>query len=130
MPAPALDQHLGLIERRENLTVQHLVAQSAVETLDIAALLAGEVLKIEPQDLEERRLAISMPFEPVVAVGEPAMNHPHRTGSAGLGFDNPLGCDELCLNLGDGVGQGQAAAFSWPSSTPSVNLTPVITFGN
>jgi hypothetical protein len=37
---------------------------------------------------------------------------------------------ELCLNLGDGVGQGQAAAFSWPASTPSVNLTPVITFGN
>ena len=37
---------------------------------------------------------------------------------------------ELCLNLGDGCGLGQAAAFSWPASTPSVNVTPVITFGN
>jgi integrase/recombinase XerD len=50
-----------------------------------------------------------------------------------LGYGCGLQADiqaELCLNLGDGVGQGQAAAFSWPSSTPSVNLTPVITFGN
>jgi hypothetical protein len=60
------------------------------------ALLAGEVLKIEPQDLEERRPAISVPFElriPVVAVGEPAMNHPHRAGSARLGLHDPFGCD-------------------------------------
>ena len=31
MPAPALDQHLGLMERRENLPVQQLVAQSPLK---------------------------------------------------------------------------------------------------
>ena len=36
---------------------------------------------------------------------------------------------ELCVNLGDGL-SGQAAAFSRPASMPSVNLTPVISFGN
>jgi hypothetical protein len=37
---------------------------------------------------------------------------------------------ELCLNLGDGAGVDQVSAFWWPVSMPSVNLTPVITFGN
>lgn len=37
---------------------------------------------------------------------------------------------ELCLDLGDGVGVFQAAAFSWLASMPSMNVTPVITFGN
>jgi hypothetical protein len=36
---------------------------------------------------------------------------------------------ELCVNLGDEL-SGQAAAFSQPASMPSVNLTPVISFGN
>jgi hypothetical protein len=36
---------------------------------------------------------------------------------------------ELCGDLGDGL-SGQAAAFSRPASMPSVNLTPVISFGN
>jgi transposase-like protein len=36
---------------------------------------------------------------------------------------------ELCVNVGDGL-SGQAAAFSRPASMPSVNLTPVISFGN
>jgi hypothetical protein len=38
MLAPLLDQHLGFLERVEHLAVQQLIAELAVEALDIAIL--------------------------------------------------------------------------------------------
>jgi hypothetical protein len=38
-------------------------------------------------------------------------------------------CQELCLNLGDGVNQAANLA-SGATSIPSRNLTPLMTFGN
>ena len=37
---------------------------------------------------------------------------------------------ELCFNLGDDLARNDQAASLWLASMPSVNLTPVISFGN
>ncbi len=38
MPSPLLDQHLGLVQRREQFTCQQLVAELGVEALAVAVL--------------------------------------------------------------------------------------------
>jgi hypothetical protein len=50
----------------------------------------------------------------------------HQCGCA---RKEPVLC-ELWVNLGDGLAWIDQAASLWPASIPSVNLTPVISFGN
>ena len=38
MPSPSFDDHLGLCQRVEDLTVQQLIAKLPVEALDVAVL--------------------------------------------------------------------------------------------
>jgi len=52
VPPPLLDQHLGLVERRELLTCQQLVAELGVEALAVAVLPRAARLDEERLDAD------------------------------------------------------------------------------
>src|ERR1700722_5720072 len=50
---PAFDQNFGLLKGVENLSIQELIAQAGVETLDVAVLPGAELAKVPPAKLVE-----------------------------------------------------------------------------